>query len=209
VAGVALVAALFVLEMSGSAQRTAGSNRIRPDAFSAIVPAGGTLCQPAEPIPPDAQRASILIGTYSRPMPALSLRFLDSRGMVVAGGKLPADAPADQGYVMIPLLRTPRAPAAASACLHVAGSGHYALGGENVAISPGSAVVDGKRQPGVISVFYYRRGSETWWQLLPVLDRRFALGKAAFFGGWALPAVALVALLVWVATVRLLRRELA
>jgi hypothetical protein len=41
-----------------------------------------------------------------------------------------------------------------------------------------------------------------------VLTRRFGLGKASFFGDWTLPVAALLLLGVWVATVRLLAREL-
>ena len=55
---------------------------------------------------------------------------------------------------------------------------------------------------------YLRPGSESWWQLLGVLDERFGFGKATFFGDWTLPVAALLLLGVWVATVRLLIREL-
>jgi hypothetical protein len=69
-------------------------------------------------------------------------------------------------------------------------------------------VVDGSQQPGRISLLYLRAGSETWWQLLPTLARRFGLGKASFFGAWTLPLAALLLLGVWVSAVRLLLREL-
>ncbi len=206
--GVVLVAALFIREMSGSAPRTAGSDLIRPDTFSVILPAGGTLCQPVGPLPSDAAQASVLIGTYARPMPAVSLRFLTGSRQLGAYGQLAAGARAEQGYVMVPLRRIRGAPPIATACLHVGGTAHYAIGGETGPVNPTSAVVDGKPQSGNISIFYYRHGSESWWQLLSTLDQRFAFGKATFFGAWTLPVMALLVVLVWVGAVRLLWREL-
>jgi hypothetical protein len=75
-------------------------------------------------------------------------------------------------------------------------------------VSPIAEVVDGSQQPGRISLLYLRAGSESWWQLLPTLSRRFGLGKASFFGAWTLPLAALLLLGVWVSAVRLLLREL-
>jgi hypothetical protein len=207
-AGVLIVAALSIREMSGSGPRTAGSDLIRPDTFSEILPAGGTLCQAIGSFPDDAARASVLIGTYDRPMPAMSMRFLSASHQVGAYGALAAGAPATQGYVMVPLRRVPRAGQITTACLHVKGTGHYAIGGEGGIVTPTSAVINGKQKSGSISIFYFRRGSESWWQLLPTLDQRFGFGKATFFGAWTLPVMALLVLLVWVAALGLLRREL-
>ena len=206
--GLILVTALFVREMSGSGPRTAGSDRIRPDTFSEVVPAGGTLCQQTGPLPDDAAAASVLIGTYSRPMPAITLQFLNQARQVVAHGKLAPGAHADQGYVMVPLVRTRESNSVTTTCLRLGGSAHYAIGGEGGPVTPISAVINGKPLPGSISVFYYRRGDESWWQLLPTLDQRFAYGKATFFGAWTLPVMALLVLVVWIGAVRLLGREL-
>ena len=206
--GAILVVALFIRELSGSAPRTAGSNLIRPDSFSEILPADGTLCQAVGPLPPDAAQVSVLIGTYDRPMPAISLRFLTSSRQVAAFGQLAPGAPAKQGYVMVSLRRVRGAAPVTTACLHLGGTAHYAIGGETGPVTPISAVINGKQQSGSISIFYYRRGSESWWQLLSTLDQRFAFGKATFFGAWTLPVMALLVVLVWLATLRLLGREL-
>jgi hypothetical protein len=113
-----------------------------------------------------------------------------------------------QGYVVLPLRRSPGASPAATACLHVGGAFRVAIGGTGVARGSPRERVDGKPQPGLITILYLRRGQESWWQLLPVLDLRFGLGKAAFFGRWALPAVALLVLLLWIGTIRFLAREI-
>jgi hypothetical protein len=208
VLGVTLLLALgaLVLDMSGRAPRSAGSDHASPVIFSASVPGGGTLCQPIAPLPEDATRAQILIGTNGRPAPELRLRFLDAAGAPVVAGEVPAGA--HEGYVTIPLERTAGTRASTKACLRVGGSSPVALGGEGGAINPVSEVVNGSQQAGRITLLYLRGGDESWWQLLPTLTRRFGLGKASFFGDWTLPVAALLLLGAWVATVRLLVREL-
>ena len=49
-----------------------------------------------------------------------------------------------------------------------------------------------------MSFFYLRAGSESWWHLLPAIDHRFGLGKAAVFGDWTLPVLVLMLAGVWV-----------
>jgi hypothetical protein len=93
-------------------------------------------------------------------------------------------------------------------CLRVSGALPVVLGGEGGSITSNSELVNGHRQPGRISLIYLRPGDESWWQLLPTLARRFGLGKASFFGEWTLPLLAVLLLCVWVATARLLTREL-
>lgn len=196
----------LALDMSRAAPRTAGSNHVSPAVFAAVVPARGELCEPLPPLPSDAARAQLLIGTYGPPVPALSLRYLDASGAIVASGQLTAGVP--QGVVSVPLHRV-AAGSATRACLRVGGSvSKIALGGEAGAINAGSEYVNGKQQPGLVSIVYQRAGSESWWELLPTLAGRFGLGKASVLGDWALLAAALALAAVWVGAVRLLLREL-
>jgi hypothetical protein len=200
------VAGAVVLDMSGRAPRTAGSDHISPAVFSATVTGRGVLCQPNVSLPGDAARVQLLVGTYGRPVPDLRIAFLGAAGAEVATGRLPAGA--QQGYVTIPLVRTRGAVPASSMCLRVGDSAKIVLGGEAGAFGANSEVVDGAAQSGRITLLYLRQGSESWWQLLPELARRFGLGKASFFGAWTLPVVALLLLGVWAGAVRLLLREL-
>ena len=186
VAGTLAVVVGLAVDMSRSAARTAGSDRVSPQQFSAIVPGGGVVCQPIQGLPYDAARARILIGTYGRALPPVGLRFLDASGATVATSFV---AGGRQGYVTFPLTRVPGAGAATKACLHVGGGYHDAIGGNGAGLDAGSELVDGRPQPARITIFYVRRGSESWWQLLPVLDLRFGLAKAPWFGRWTLPAV--------------------
>jgi hypothetical protein len=201
-----LVAGALALDMSGRAPRSAGSDHVGPSVFSAAVPGGGLLCQPVPGLPGDAARAQLLIGTHGHPVPDLHVRFLDAAGADVAVGQLPSGA--REGPVSIALMHQPRSRAATEMCLHVGGVLPVVLGGEGGPITSYSELVNGHRQPGRISLIYTRRGEESWWQLLPTLASRFGLGKASFFGEWTLPLLALLLLGVWVATARLLTREL-
>jgi hypothetical protein len=204
--GVLLVVAVFALEMSGSAARTADSNHVGVSAFTATVPGGGEVCEPVSGLPDDAARARLLVGSFGHPVPALGLRFTDARGRTVAVGTFPGGP--KQGFVDIPITRSGAPGTETRACLHVAGRNAVAIGGRPAAVGPGSEVVDGKQQGGAISLVYLRSGSESWWQLLPTLLHRFARGKSGFFGTWTLVLMALLVLAVWAAAIRLLIREL-
>jgi len=208
VLGVALllVVGALVLDMSGSAPRTAGSDHTGIPVFSASVPPGGQLCQTAPRLATDAAQVQLLIGTFGHPVPELRLRFLDAAGAEVANGHLAAGA--KEGLVTVPLRRARGAADATGVCLRLGPGANVVLGGESGPISKDSELVNGQPQGGRIGLIYERAGAESWWQLLTVLSERFGFGKASFFGDWTLLAVALLLLGVWVATVRLLAREL-
>ncbi len=202
-----LVVGALVLDMSGRGPRTAGSDHVGMPVFAASVPADGTVCQPASPVPGDAARVQLLIGTYGHPVPALTIHFLGAGGEAVASGTLPAGAP--EGLAVIPIAHTRATVSSVSVCLHIAGRIPTVIGGEGIPVNPGSETVEGKHEGGMIGLLYFRGGEESWWQLLPTLATRFGLGKAPFFGGWTLPFAALMLLGVWVATMKLLWRDLA
>lgn len=207
VLGVALLlaAGALALDMSGRAPRIAGTDHVSPAIFAATLPHGGTLCQSTMVLPSDAQRIELLIGTYGAPVPALSARFLAAGGGTLATGQLAAGA--REGSVRIPLTYPHGASAVGTLCLRVGGTRRVVLGGETSA-GAAAETVDGQFQPGRIDVVYLRPGRESWWQLLGALDERLGLGKASLFGDWTLPAMALALLGVWIATVRLLAKEL-
>jgi hypothetical protein len=201
-----LVAGAVILDMSGRAPRIAGTDHTNPVGFVATVPSGGSVCQPSMVLPPDTGSVEVLLGTYGQPVPALADSFEGPGNRVVASGALAAGA--SQGYVKIPLRYT-HGSIAGTLCIHVGKVARpIVLGGDVFAAGSISEQVDGVPQAGRIDVVYLRPGRESWWQLLGALDERFGFGKASFFGDWTLPVVALLLLGVWIATVRLLVREL-
>lgn len=209
VLGVALVlaAGVFILDMSGRAPRIAGTDHTSPTGFVASVPSHGVLCQTSMVLPYDARSIEVLVGTYGHPVPRLTASFTDARNQTITTGELVAGA--HEGYVQIPLGYPHGRTVGGTLCVHFGRAVRaVVLGGE--VFTPGSlsAQVDGKPQEGRIDVVYKRPGRESWWQLLGTLDERFGVGKATFFGGWSLPAMALLLLAVWIGVIRLLVREL-
>lgn len=200
------VLGVFALEMSGSAPRLASTNHVDAREFVATIPPHGTLCQPGVLLPPEAASVQTLIATYHRPVPTLAISFV-ARGRTVTSGRLSAGA--KQGYVTVPL-HYPHGPTlAGTLCIRMDNGHRIVVGGEPFAVSPSTERVDGQPQAGSIAISFMRPGSESWWQLLPTLIGRFTYGKSAFFGDWTLPLAALLLLLVWIATIRLLAGEAA
>jgi len=207
--GLALLATLigFLIDMSGSAPRLAGGDRIHwpaPDPAVAVAPPGSRMCVEGTILPGDA--ASMLIAIHgANRLPRITTTFTDTAGALLARGVLPAGA-VESSAVTIALHRPAHAPSAVgSLCLR--GGGRATLVYDGVT-GIGTTTVNGVDQPGSPAIIYYRRGSETWWSLLGALDLRFGLGKATIFGDWTLPVIALAALALFAGVVRLLLAEL-
>jgi hypothetical protein len=200
----ALVALGLAITLSQRAPRAAGSDHIVPAMFAATLERGGEVCQVNPYLPPEAARAEILIGTYGRPVPALELRFTDPAGAVVSAGRRSAGG--KEGTVSIPLSGARDPGGATTVCLGVGGRSKVVVGGLGIPPDPTDEVVNGTPRAGRISIVYYRAGRESWWSLFGVIDRRFGLGKAGFFGDGTLPACILLLVGVWAVVVRLLVR---
>jgi len=195
----------MVLEFSGSAPRVADSNHVDSSELAAVVRPGQKLCQPGVVLPPDGAAVRIFVDSHDRPMPRISLTLTDVSGRVVDTGVLPAGRP--QGFSIIPL-RHP-GPAGGTLCLTVGGHDQVAIGGSPESLAPILERVDGKPQPAAVALWYMRAGSESWWQLMPTLARRFGYGKWGFLGGWTFVAGAVLLVLVWLAVLRLLWTQFA
>jgi hypothetical protein len=204
--GLFLVAAALAVDISRAAPRTAGSDHTSMTTFSATVPGGGRLCQIAPRLTSEASSAQVLIGTFGRQVPRLTLSFVGAANEEVGGGYRPAGG--REGLVTIPFARSSAAGKARSVCLLVGGNTSVVLAGERGKIGRPSELVNGRRQGGRISILYLRPGKQSWWELLGVLDHRFGLGKASVFGDWTLPAAGLAMLGLWMAAIRLLTHEL-
>lgn len=201
------IAGAFALEMSGSARRLAGTNHIDPLGFVVVAPAGGRVCQPVALLPPGTGSVRALIGTYGRPLPAITTEFISPDEKVMTSGVLAGGG--KQGYVDVPLHYSRRQGMPGTICLRFIGSHRVAIGGEPLAASTTSASVNGHPQPAGLALYYLRNKPESWWELLPIIVQRFGFGKAAFFGYWTLPAATLLLLLTWAAAMRLLVKEMA
>jgi hypothetical protein len=204
-AALALLAAGLVVTLSHRAVRDAGSDQIAPAIFAATLVRGGELCQDSPYLPPAAATAELVVGTYGRRVPSLDLTFTNPAGATVASGHLAPGA--RQGVVAIPLSRSTDPGSATRLCLVVGGHSKVVIGGLGVPPSATDEVVNGRPQAGRISVVYDRAGEESWWSLLGVIDERFGLGKAGFFGDWTLPACVVLLAAAWALAIGLLVRD--
>jgi hypothetical protein len=200
-----LAAAALVFELSGSAPRLSGTDHVSLHGFLAPVPGGRELCQSQMLLPQHTRKLRLLLSTRGRHVPELVARFLSAQGSELAGGRLRG---AHKGWVFIPLSPELSSAAAGTLCIRNAGQRRVLLAGEPFTPASGSARVAGAPVAARIDVAYFRPGSESWWQLLPTLSERFGYGKAPLFGDWALAVLALALIGLWVATARLLMREL-
>jgi hypothetical protein len=209
VLGVALVLALaaLLLVMSGKATRIAGTDHTNPVGFVANVPSGGVVCQPEMVLPAAAGSVETLIGTYGRPVPALSVTFKDAHQRTIATGALAAGA--NEGNVRVPL-SYPHGPTTnGELCIRLGRATHIVtFAGDIFAAGPISEQVNGKPQAGRIDVVYFSPKPESWWSMLGKLDERLGLGKAKFFGDWTFPVLAALVAFMWVAVARLLVKEM-
>ena len=189
--GLLLLFAAVVFLLAQSEPRQAGSNYV-PEVAEVVKHSGSwRRCQDDETVPKDAAKLRLLIGTYGRPVPDLRVVVRrPGRGQVTTGS-FPAGA--DEGHVEIPVRPVDATQAGVRVCVSVSGPGRTVLYGAGAGLR----------------FEWLRAGSESWFSLLPTIAHRFSLGKANPFGPWLLAVLALALLVAWVATVRLVLRELA
>lgn len=195
----------LALDMSGSAPRLSGTNHVDPRGFFVKPPPGRIVCQPGVTLPADTGAVKLLVGTNGEPLPSIAATLRSAEGRVIARGTRAGGG--RHGYVRVPLSPVLAHGGAGTLCFAFGASARVTVAGTGEAENASVATVDGHPEAGKIALYYLRPGSESWWQLLPTLARRFAFGKAAFLGAWALPLLALLLLATWIATIRLLTKE--
>lgn len=198
VATLVAVLAAFVVVMSRSEPRLAGSNtEVAVSGIALALPAHGRLCQGGEVVPADAAAVRVFTSATSRLEPAFTIAFA-APGQPQRTADF--DPHAGAGPRTAPL--APRGPEldGASACLTNRSSTTINLAGNRTPGNPGLKVIPGRGADGV-RIDYLRRGRESGWQLAGVVARRFALLKASFFGAWTLWALAAVLAAVWAAAI--------
>jgi len=193
VAGAGCVAVLIALAfvLASSERRQAGSNYVPEFAEVLTLRGAGEHCQLEQIVPKGAAALRLLIGTYGRPAPPLSVRVA-AGGSPLSTGRLPDGR--SQGHVVIELEPVDRTTPGATVCIR--------------ANAP-----EGRRTVlhgtlGQVRFEWLREGRESWYEVLPTIVHRFALGKANPVGGWLLPVAGLLVLLAAGAALRLATREL-
>jgi hypothetical protein len=201
----ALVGVAVVVTLSQRGERLAGTSFVPQGAYTVVLPPHATACQRGTLLADDSAAAELLVGTYGRPRPVLTVTFADAQGRVIARGQTPAQD--GQGVVTADLAGDPIEGArSTTACVRNGGAWQVALAGR-VADPSTAARIDDGPTGGVAGFRYLREGRESWWSLAPVVAQRFGLGKASALGTWTLPLVALALMGLWITAARLLLRE--
>src|SRR5688572_24999688 len=110
---VALIVSVAIL-LAQSAPRQAGTNSIVEAGQVAELRGDDTLCQPGETVPKDAAGLRVLVGTYGRAVPALSVTARGDDGRLLTAGRRPAGG--REGHVVIPLRRVEETTPGARVC---------------------------------------------------------------------------------------------
>jgi hypothetical protein len=194
----AVIAAL-VLGLSVSSLHVTGGNMLAPQAYTAILDPGESICQGPESVPAETGFAEISVSTYGRPGPPLE---------VTAGGTTRGSRGGGyrDGWLRIPL----RGPAARSAepqpveqvCVRNRGGRRVAIAGklEPPEVAP---VVGGEPSGGRITLRWRAAEPATWWDAAGEVARRVARGKSDL-GTWT-PVVLLA--LLWTGAFALVLRS--
>lgn len=190
VAGLVLLLAAVLVTMASSAPRQAGSNHV-PDTEEVVNRRGPwRQCQDGELVPKDAAWLRLVVGTYGRPTPALRVTARGRGGELVTAGGVPAGG--REGHVFVPVRRVQSARQGVRVCVSVSGRRPTVLYGAG----------------GRLRLDWYRAGEETWFEILPTIAHRFSLARANPIGPALLPLAAVILLVGWVATIRIVVREL-
>ena len=204
--GLVAIAAILVVVLSQKAQRRSGTDLTPSSTIAATLPAGRQACQDDELLPADTAAVQATVTAFGQPLPALQIVFTAGPGgRVLSSGALPAGrAP---GLVRIPIRYVARASQHVRACLRNVGPASIGIAGA-YPDPPYHMLVAGAVAPGRLRYDYYRRGRESWAQLLPTIVHRWTLAKGGIVRHWAWVAIPLLMLLAFaLAALTLIREE--
>jgi hypothetical protein len=185
---VALLVAL-ALVLGDSKPRQAGSNYVAELEPVGTIQGSGERCQSGLVLPADTDAVRLLLGTYGEPTPRVSVRATKGSEEVTSGS-IPAGG--HEGHLDVPLRRVDAETGGVTVCVDIEGSERTVLYG----------------LAGTVRLEWLRPGSESWFDLLPVVARRFGYGKANPFGSWLIVVAGLMLALAWFLAGRVLLREL-
>jgi len=188
-AGFVLLAGALVVTLGHSAPRSAGSNQVPETEEVVKLRRAARHCQGDEIVPGGAAAMRLLVGTYGRPAPRIDVAVRGSGGQTLTSGAREPGAP--EGNVEIPVRGVGKTSAGNRVCISVSGHGRAVLYGSG----------------GRVHIEWMRSGSESWFELMPVIAHRFGLAKANLLGSLLLPFAALILLAAWIGAARLVLRE--
>lgn len=192
-AGVVVLLVAVGVALADSGPRTAGSNYVPEYAEVVTLRGPGQRCEEGQVVPADAAGLRLLLGTFDGPRPRVDV-LVTARGRTLTVGSLRSDPAPPRRHFIVPLRPVERTTAGARVCVRVRAS----RGARTVLYGT----------LGLIRLEWVREGRESWFQLLPTIVHRFALGKANPLGPWLLPFTLALFLLAALGALRLAAREL-
>ncbi|HEY4825081.1 MAG TPA: hypothetical protein VIH49_08520 [Solirubrobacteraceae bacterium] len=204
--GLVAIAVILVVVLSQKAQRRSGANLTPGDTIAATVLGERQACQDDELLPADTAAVQATITAFGQPLPALRIVFTSGPGgRVLSSGGLPAGRRA--GLVRIPIRYVARSSQPVRVCLRNLGPASIGITGA-YPDPPNQMLVGGAVAAGRLRYDYYRRGRESWMQLLPTIVHRWTLAKAGIVRHWAWVAIPLLMLFaIGLAALTLIREE--
>jgi hypothetical protein len=204
--GLVAIAVILVVVLSQKAQRRSGTDLTPSDTVAATVQGGRQACQDEELLPADTAAVQATVTAFGQPLPALQIVFTAGPGgRVLSAGRLPAGRP--PGLVRIPIGHVAHASQGVRACLRNLGPASIGVVGA-YPDPPHQMLVGGAVAAGRLRYDYYRRGRESWMQLLPTIVHRWTLAKAGIVRQWAWVAIPLLMLFaIGLAAITLIREE--
>jgi hypothetical protein len=191
-AALVAVAVGLVLVLLDTAPRQAGTNYIPESGEALTIEGNGSHCQGDQVIPADAASLRLLVGTFERPTPELSVS-VRAGGQTIASGSLRAGG--KEGHVVIPIEPVEALHEHAEVCIKVRAPGK---GRRTVLYGV----------PGAVHLEWLRGGEESWLELAPTVAHRFGLGKPFLSGAWVLWLSAVLLAAAWAVALRTAVREL-
>jgi len=199
--GAALVLGLLAIVLLQSEQRLSGSNtKVKASGVALTIQPGGRRCH-RQDVPANTRAARLYASPAWVGAGPFTVAIL-SRGRRLAQGR--AGPILEEAVLRLPLDRDlGRDLSPARVCVVNDGATPATFAGDSTPLSnPGGGRLDDD-----VRVDLLRPGRESWLDLASTIDDRFGFGKASFFGAWTVWAVLGLVMLTWIATLRLLFRQ--
>jgi hypothetical protein len=204
-AGAGVMAVLLVIVLTSSKPRLAATNSrvIASGATVGILP-GKVRCQGGEYVPTDAAKLRVFANPFrGRGTQPILFLLRDRSGRTIA--YLPVKAGYPEGELKLDLPPLRHGVFLGRLCVKNLGSSPMAFAGNFTSDqpqNPGAYNTPGERPLDEIRVDYFRKGSESWLDIAPLVSDRFPLFKSAWIGPWTMWVGLLLVLGASVAGVR-------
>jgi hypothetical protein len=200
---IAIALAVAVVALAQSKTRLAGTNSVRPEAFVVKLKPGRPVCQTNVLVPADSAGARVLVGTFGRPGPRLTVRVEDERASLRRRGSVEGYRDGSQPTVSFEQISsTTRVD---RVCLAVEDHVVALAGQPGRGADSTSGLLAGRRAVGAdLSLEFVRPGKQSLAALAPIAFHRASLFRPGWVGTWTFWGLGLLVLTLVVAAALLL-----